>query len=88
MDIESVIDEERERWESLDRVIAQLPPVEQAQIYKLAQILDIKPAGSQDLIYRLLVGLGYHSYLVAGTRRWCTINKYLYAKKLGRRISA
>lgn len=57
---------EQKKWESVSFLIKRLPPENQAEIYEIAQLLNISPGGSDDLLYHILVSLGYHKTMICG----------------------
>lgn len=57
---------EQKKWESVSFLIKRLPPENQAEIYEIAQLLNIAPGGSDDLLYHILVALGYHKAMICG----------------------
>lgn len=55
-----------DKWESASRLIKRLPPEKQTEIYEIAQMLNISPGGADDLLYHIMLGLGYHKSMICG----------------------
>ena len=52
------------QYEGINRLVKSLPECQQLEILEIAHALNIQPG--DDIIYNLLVGLGYHKTLLAG----------------------
>ena len=57
-------DLDQQTYEGINRLIKSMPADQQIEILEIAHALNIQPG--DDIIYNLLVGLGYHKTLLAG----------------------
>lgn len=55
-----------ESYQTISQIIKSLPDKQQIEVLEIANALKLSEGGPDDLLFQILVGLGYHKTLLAG----------------------